>query len=254
VKKTFSIYIAITFFVIIFSIFFVELQDKISMPETTLVKSFSSTGARIVSSEVYFWGGLNDKTLNSFEELKEFTEDFSLELGIAGDNILSRKTVDNDVVKQVEINGTKGKNKVLNISTHMDKTEADNDKKYISVSFVQDLSIDGLEEARNEILKVFKKYNITPKINSCITGSFEGKLEYTEMNNVCKKIFNEAGAKKVEGMRDGNFISISAYSPAINDYIRVEENKVNLNVAIRYNSYENKTYIWLATPVITTEY
>jgi len=34
----------------------------------------------------------------------------------------------------------------------------------------------------------------------------------------------------------------------------VNGKKVNMNLAIRYNSYEDRTYIWLATPVITVEY
>jgi hypothetical protein len=255
VKKPIFIYTILTLFIILFSIYFIKTQDKINTPEITLLKSFDSSGARIVSAEAYLWGRLDEKKLQSFKELEEFAAGFARELGIEGSNIVSSKAVENDAIKEVEINGVIAQNKMINISAQMKKTgKSSEGEKYISVSFMQDLSGDGLEEARNQILGVFKKHNITPKINSCITGNYEGKLDYTQMNDICKKVFNEAAARKVEGMRDGNFISISAYSPVINNYIRVEQNKVNLNVAIRYNSYEDKTYIWLATPVITTEY
>ena len=29
---------------------------------------------------------------------------------------------------------------------------------------------------------------------------------------------------------------------------------MNLNIAIRYNEYEEKTYIWIGTPIITIGY
>jgi len=63
-----------------------------------------------------------------------------------------------------------------------------------------------------------------------------------------------SNAKKVEGITEENLISISAYSPRVKSSILVNEKRVNINLAMRYNSYEDKTYIWLATPVITTEY
>lgn len=82
----------------------------------------------------------------------------------------------------------------------------------------------------------------------------DGKLNDNELETVCERIFKSAGADKVEGMRDGGLVSVSAFSPVIDEAVRVNGKRINLNVAVRYNSYEGKTYIWLATPVITTEY
>lgn len=253
-KRSHSMFIILILFLILFSIYFVKIQFQLNSPETTLLKSFSSSGAKIVSAEIYFWGRIDNEKYDSLDELKKLAVDFSKELGVDESNMLSSKSVNNDLIQEVEINGTIGKNRLVNISAHSGKSKSALNERFISVSIIEDLSSTGLEEARKEVLAVFKKYKIKPKINSCITGHFDGRLNYTQMNDICKRIFKEAGARKVEGMRDGNFISISAYSPVIGNFIRVEENKVNLNLALRYNSYEDKTYIWLATPVITTEY
>jgi hypothetical protein len=59
---------------------------------------------------------------------------------------------------------------------------------------------------------------------------------------------------EVEGIRDGSLISLSAYSPLLKDSIKVRGKRVNINLAARYSAFEDKTYIWLASPVITTEY
>lgn len=60
--------------------------------------------------------------------------------------------------------------------------------------------------------------------------------------------------KKVEGMEDENIISVSAYSSKLKEYIKLGSEKINLNVAIRYSSFDDKTYIWVATPIIAIEY
>ena len=74
------------------------------------------------------------------------------------------------------------------------------------------------------------------------------------LEEISGRILTETGAKRIEGIKDRNYISVSAYSPYIQEFIQVRGKRVNLNLAARYNSYEDKTYIWLATPVITTEY
>lgn len=101
---------------------------------------------------------------------------------------------------------------------------------------------------------LFKESELKPEFNFCIVGNFNGQLDYLSLNDICLKLLEKANARSVEGIRDGNMISVSAYSPIIKESISANGRKVNLNLAIRYNSYEDKTYIWLATPVITREY
>lgn len=74
------------------------------------------------------------------------------------------------------------------------------------------------------------------------------------MNRISRLILDGAKAKKVNGMSEKNLISVSAYSPLIDNNIEIEGRKINMNLALRYNAFEDKTYIWLATPVITIEY
>ena len=104
------------------------------------------------------------------------------------------------------------------------------------------------------IKEICRKYGLVPEINYCITGYFEGKLDTKDLNDVCGKAFRAAGAEKVEGIKEDNLISLTAYSPDISNYVRVDGSRVNLNIALRYNSYEKRTYIWLATPLIAIEY
>jgi hypothetical protein len=119
---------------------------------------------------------------------------------------------------------------------------------------MEDMSDTGLEGIRDTVLQVFKDYGLKPRVNSCITGTFDGKLDYKRVDQIGSVVLEAAGAKKIEGIKDENLISVSAYSPVMGDSVMTGSEKVNLNLAIRYNSLENKTYIWLGTPVIAIEY
>ena len=101
---------------------------------------------------------------------------------------------------------------------------------------------------------VFGEYAGDPAINISITGSLDGRLDEEDLDRIYDKVFETIGADEVEGMDEAGLVSVSAFSPSIRDAVRVNGRRININMAARYNSYEGKTYIWLATPVITTEY
>lgn len=253
-KRSYPFYIILLVVVLLSCMYLVKTRIDSETPETALSKAFASSKANIVSTEVYFWSTLDSRKFSSFDQLKELALDFFSELEVVYNNEFSSNVVNNDLIQEVELNGKLSNNRIVNIKVRLDKSDVNTGGRYISVDVVQDGSSLDLDKTRREVLSVFKRNKISPRVNSCITGNFEGKLDNGRLNDICKNVFREVGAKKVEGIRDVNLVSVSAYSPAIRNFIKVKGNKVNLNVAVRYNSYENRTYIWLATPVITTEY
>jgi len=50
---------------------------------------------------------------------------------------------------------------------------------------------------------------------------------------------------------EDDILSFSIFTPYIEQYIYTGSRKMNLNIAIRFNEYEDKTYIWIGTPIIT---
>ncbi len=53
---------------------------------------------------------------------------------------------------------------------------------------------------------------------------------------------------------EDDILSFSIFTPYIEEYIYTGSRKMNLNIAIRFNEYEDKTYIWIGTPIITIGY
>lgn len=253
-KKYLTVFLLL--FLILFTFYFIKIQDKTNSPEITLQRAFNHSEAGIVSANVYMWGKIDSSKYKTIADFKNLANEFSEQLNMESGTELSTSLVENDFIKEITLNGVTEENDIVELIIHIEKSNKSDEyeESYITVNAAPDLSNMELEKTKERIFTIFKKYAVKPRVNSCITGAYDGKLEYTELNNICKQMFKEVEAKKVEGIREGNLISVSAYSPAIENYIKVKESKVNLNLAIRYNSLEDRTYIWIATPLILTEY
>ena len=74
-------------------------------------------------------------------------------------------------------------------------------------------------------------------------------------NDILHNILYNMKAKEVDRVSDKNLISATAYSNLLSennlDYL---ESKINLNIGIRYSENEDKTLIYMATPIIKLDY
>ena len=61
--------------------------------------------------------------------------------------------------------------------------------------------------------------------------------------------------KEIDKIRNNNYISVTAYSNLLKENdLEYLENKINLNIGIRYSENEDKTLIYMATPIIKLDY
>ncbi|TCO78805.1 YwmB family TATA-box binding protein [Marinisporobacter balticus] len=123
-------------------------------------------------------------------------------------------------------------------------------------NIVIDMVYEGLVDVNTvgeNIKAILKKYG-KATVTSCITGSFNGKLNNAQKEKIVKNMMEYLEATEIEGLREKNMISIVGFSSKIKDYISYGGNQVNINIAMRYNAYEGKTYLWMATPLIAIGY
>lgn len=105
----------------------------------------------------------------------------------------------------------------------------------------------------DRIQKLFNSFNCNVEITTCILGEFSGKFSEYDINQTMKSIHNING-RIVDAYSDDNLVSLTAYTEYIDDNILAGEDRINLNVALRYSEYDNKTIIWIGTPIITSGY
>ena len=104
------------------------------------------------------------------------------------------------------------------------------------------------------IENIFRAFGKTAEITTCVIGTIDGKLDSDYIEKYANKALKKFKGKVVERYTDPMITSYTVFTPYIDNYIFSLEKRVNLNLAIRYNEYENRTYIWIGTPIITTGY
>ncbi len=195
--------------------------------EKVLEKGFEATGAHLDSIEIH----IDFKTPEDIEKIKST-------LNIAKDQTSSIEMAH----KEISYIGEQ-KNVFHKIE----------DDKVTSVDII-------IKDKKNvtlysETKQKLKKANIESQNFLMYKGSYDGQITEQEMKRVTIKTLQATNTAFVEGgfIRE-NFQTTSGYNKAIKDHITTGRNKVNLNIAIKYNGDEDKTYVILGTPLIYGDY
>ncbi len=229
--------------------FYIGIQNEAKEQDVSIVDVFNSSGAKMIVNEIYFFArATNDyKDINALSEVCE--EVFN---AIEIKNFSRNSTSTDNLLKKEILGSTKDGVKVSAMASIVGN-KSDTEDKYITIDAT------GTENGnamflREKVEDIFNKHGLEVIVNSCITGTYDGDVEDTQLEKICRNILNESDAKKVDSKRFENVISVSAFSPMIKDKLSINGKNVNLSIAIRYNKQENKTYLWLATPIVNTEY
>ncbi|MBF8983770.1 YwmB family TATA-box binding protein [Lutibacter sp. B2] len=106
---------------------------------------------------------------------------------------------------------------------------------------------------KEDVKAVLKAYG-KAEFNVCITGSYDKKLSNAEEKRKLEKVTKSFAVKKIESFEDKDFLSITGYTNNFNNWIAYNGKKVNINIAMRYNNYKKKTYVWIGNPLISIGY
>ncbi|OPX84358.1 MAG: hypothetical protein A4E53_04138 [Pelotomaculum sp. PtaB.Bin104] len=87
-----------------------------------------------------------------------------------------------------------------------------------------------------------------------LTGKIDQEWNDDELAARAEKILHEAGAVVKEKTIKDNLVSLTGYCTYISDSIQYDGKEVNLNVALRRSAAEHSTMVYVASPVILTEY
>ncbi|HZK57923.1 MAG TPA: YwmB family TATA-box binding protein [Clostridia bacterium] len=179
---------------------------------------------------------------NYFEDLSDIGEETVLEQRIEDENY-------NEVITFVP-----NKDGNMTVIKLLSTQIVEQPEVHIMVDIVQNKGYKEIVGISNKVRDFLNKHHNRVETTVSLTGVHSGKLNKAEEKQKQTSVFRFLQAKKVEVLEDVSFTSITAYSPLIGSHIRYEGKNVNIQLAMRYSEYEDKTYLWLATPLITTTY
>lgn len=234
---------------IIGTTYYISTHRASEKNKISIFDAFKSSGAKMVVNELYFFARADEK-MEKLEDLTAVCEDVFNTLGITQ---YKKNATSTDTLIKNDMSGfTEDGVKITAMASIVGNKSGAGDK-YITIDATDTVNGSALL-LRDKIESVFSKYGLKAVVNSCITGTYDGNLQDAQLENICRKILNDSDAKKVDSIRQDNIISVSAFSPMIEDKLSIDGKNINLSLAIRYNKIEDKTYLWVATPVVNTEF
>lgn len=130
-----------------------------------------------------------------------------------------------------------------------------NNESYIMVDILDNKVYKNIVDIYNIIENTLKKHTSQLEMYTCIAGEYTKKLQINKYNDILEKILYNMSAEEIDRVQEDNFVSVTAYSKLLNgNYLEYLGNKINLNIGLRYSEDEEKTLIYMATPIIKLDY
>jgi hypothetical protein len=225
-----------------------------STQKDPLEAALSVSGANFELVDMVDWSIINRDFL-SFEQMERIKDRIIAVFDGNGQNFISTKESD----EMYRILNTKGKLKsgvYLQIILQTVKLPEEYEKEpqtYLVVT-ATGKDFDAFKSLKSKIKEAVVLSGGMSRITTCITASFNGKLDKVEQDRIIEKITSSLKATNLQKMEDNATTSLVGYSPLLSEGVEILGENYNINIAVRYNSEDDKTYLWMGTPVISVEY
>lgn len=181
------------------------------------------------------------------EEKERLVENIASALGITSSYGLA-------TVCEDEVNTTVLSKESVNGSVTIKAITQEPQAQYVYVNITVYNNIDCAVSYRELVEGMFDAMGIQGNVNMNLVGSLEGALNSTEKNELADGLLDRLGAKVVTENRDNDIFTIYAYSKGAGSYITIGGNKINMNIAIGYDEEQDRTKVYLASPINSLDY
>lgn len=212
---------------------------------------FKASGCEWMQLNVNGWAMLNysDCPMDRMKEIVlKAAEFFNLE---AGYDIF---TNENDFMRQANISGITSEGDLVNVIISCELSSGRKEETYIVVDIISKDRNRQSKELVKRQEEFFESLAAEANISTTFTGTFAHEFNSKEQEKLCVGIFESVEGEISQVLNEDGLLSMAGYSPRIRNKLDTGEGAINLQVAMRYSSYWGKTFIWLGSPIITTEY
>ncbi|HHX77740.1 MAG TPA: hypothetical protein GX697_05265 [Firmicutes bacterium] len=105
-------------------------------------------------------------------------------------------------------------------------------------------------QAGERLERSLLRFNIAGELTLDLLGYLPEKLSATERQKMAESLLANCGGEVVEGIASAELVSLTGYTPWINQHLSLEGKKININIALRYDGYRDKTLFRVGIPVI----
>lgn len=216
-----------------------------------LENAFHASGCQFFQAKVQGWAQVAESNY-SIEELQRFGD--MVEGSLQLKEPLERKSISDEDFNSLEMTGViapgiTGEFILQSLSDDGGKSET-----YLIVNITDSRGPEALVWGRKRLEDAFRVFEKQPVVNLLLAGFHEGLLDQKISSKRVNAIFQAAGGKMHDGIEEENYISMTGYVPNLPNEINVNGQKTNLQVAASYNDLEDRTYFYLGSPLVYTDY
>ncbi|MBU2698938.1 hypothetical protein Ga0466249_000017 [Sporomusaceae bacterium BoRhaA] len=225
-------------------------QQKCALP--VLSKALSTTGAEVAFVDIQGWVKQEHLRMDEAALEENVRESFD-KLGYNGNDVQIEKKQNSYFCK---VRGElRDPNLVIVVMSQMIYAKGIQPAvSYTAINAeIQGQNASG-EEWERKIGKILAEIGPRPRINTCLVGRLDGKLNKNNLEHRLFLAFHSIQAVVQEPMFVDDIASFTGYTPNLTEFFTVNEQKVNVHMAVRYHPSEERTYVTIGTPVITRGY
>ncbi|WP_303006410.1 YwmB family TATA-box binding protein [Romboutsia ilealis] len=236
-----------SFFILMLIGIFISYGDTDNSGYDKFLETFNNTQADFKFYNIKANGLINyDITKN---EIKDICIDIINDLGLEESDIKWGEKWD-EKEKQVYIQSN-----TLDKSISIIGIKKSSNESYIIVDILDNKVYKDIVDIYTILEKSLYKYSNIVDISTCISGEFYKKLQFDKYDDILQEILYNMCAEEIDRVENENMVSITAYSKLLEEnYLEYLGNKINLNIGIRYSEDDDKTLIYIATPIIKLDY
>jgi len=234
---------------LLIALFAINLYDI--KKSNVLLAVFDKYSCDTVQGNINTIARLN-KTINTQDDMQKEVERILFKLGIK--NKVQVDINENDAkLEYMVTRSAKDSETIVKIESRKNENQ-EIKETYLSINTILYEKIEDIGYVQTLLDNIYKGLELDYDMNITVVGRYKGKIDKKQQSEYSDKILKSMKAKKVDSFETDNIYSVYGYTGYIKDFIIQGKNKVNVNIAMRYNDYEDKTYLYISTPIITADY
>jgi hypothetical protein len=234
-------------------IMFTMIKYVPALSQDPLNAAMEATGAHLQEYSINAWVKLPDAQLSN-QQLQTIVKQVMNQLEVNENDleIVQQQRNKNRIVRAEYIRTGYHATAIAQV---VPAKESGSEEAYLVVNIEsiigEPVSVISSQEKMN---KIVKNFGASPRISTCLIGWLDGKLMDGEPQDLIKGAFSAMNGVIVDKLVQDQYVSVTGFSSAITDYLQVGGKKININMAVRYSQYDNRTYVIIGSPIITREY
>lgn len=222
--------------------------------EAEVIQAFNSMSMMQENSKIQSYGKYSGDYL-TVEEQKLLLKTMAEALGIVDNYTLEESSDQYGRKVTLFLDGVKANTKIEFITEEKDEAESNSMEvnQYLKTELEIENSIESAFYYDDTVKMIMNRYSDTPQTVININGQYQGKLGTEQKDIIAMELMEKLKAEVVVEHREDTYV-VYAYTPLIEEYKKVGNDKINLTIAILYNEEDDMTEVLLATPLLNEDF